>query len=86
MLLPSVRRAAAAGVQLDLYSDEPITLESVSVGVRSGLSEWPGQPVLAAVDDRAGLLATAQGERVSGHWSAAPTVVAAARLAIRALE
>lgn len=86
MLLPSVRRAASAGVQLDLYSDEPVTLDSISVGVRSGLSEWPGQPVLAAVDSRAGLLATAQGERVSGHWSAAPTVVAAARLAIRALE
>lgn len=86
MLLPSVRRAAASGVQLDLYSDEPVTLDSIPVGVRSGVSEWPGQPVLAAVDSRAGLLATAQGERVSGHWSAAPTVVAAARLAIKALE
>lgn len=85
MLLPSVRRAASSGVRLQLYSDEPISLDSSTIEVRSVNGGWPGQPVLAAIDERVGLLATAQGDRVSGHWSAASTVVAAARLAIRAL-
>jgi hypothetical protein len=85
MLLPSVRRAASSGVRLQLYSDEPIGLDSSTIEVRSVNGLWPGQPVLAAIDDRVGLLATAQGDRVSGHWSAAATMVAAARLAIQAL-
>ncbi len=42
---------------------------------------WPGMPIIAVVDDRSGLVAARQGADVRGHWSTAPSFVAAARLA-----
>ena len=85
MLIPAVRRAAAGGVKLALFSDEPAASDSVPIEVRRIQGLWPGRPVLAVVDEHAGLVAMAEGERVTGHWSAAAPMVAAARLAINAI-
>jgi hypothetical protein len=38
-------------------------------------------PIIAVVDDRSALVASRQGSDVRGHWSTAPSFVAAARLA-----
>jgi hypothetical protein len=38
------------------------------------------------VDNRSALLAAREGERVLGHWGTAPTLVAAASLAIGSLR
>jgi hypothetical protein len=38
-------------------------------------------PVIAVVDDRSAVIAARQGTEVRGHWSTAPSFVAAARLA-----
>jgi hypothetical protein len=39
-------------------------------------------PIIAIVDDTSALMAARQGHDVHGHWSAAPTFVAAARLTL----
>jgi sugar-specific transcriptional regulator TrmB len=85
MLVPSVRRAAGTGASLSLFSDEPVRVDTVTIEVHAVTEEWPGRPVLAVVDDRIGLVASAEGDKVAGHWSTAPTIVAAARLCIRSL-
>lgn len=85
MLVPSVRRAAGTGAGLSLFADEPVRVDTVTIDVHPVTEEWPGRPVLAVVDDRIGLVASAEGDKVAGHWSAAPTMVAAARLCIRSL-
>jgi hypothetical protein len=38
-------------------------------------------PIIAVIDERSGLVASRQGSEVRGHWSTAPSFVAAARLA-----
>jgi HTH-type transcriptional regulator, sugar sensing transcriptional regulator len=85
MLVPAVRRAAASGVTLSLFAEEPVPVDAAPIEARPIAEQWPGKPVLAAIDDRVGLIAMAEGDRVSGHWSSTPTVVAAARLAIKAI-
>jgi sugar-specific transcriptional regulator TrmB len=84
MLVPAVRRAATSGVTLSLFAEEAVAVDA-PIEVRPLAEDWPGRPVLAAVDDRVGLIAMADGERVTGHWSSLPTIVAAARLAIKAM-
>jgi hypothetical protein len=39
-------------------------------------------PIIAIVDDTSALIAARQGSEVHGHWSAAPSFVAAARLTL----
>jgi sugar-specific transcriptional regulator TrmB len=82
---PALRRAAASGIPLELLADGsvdpgPTTVRTVEPGTR-----WPGRPVLAVIDGRMALIATADGERLAGHWGTAPALVAAATLSIRAL-
>jgi sugar-specific transcriptional regulator TrmB len=84
MVGPALRRAAQSGVTLVLWSDEPVTGEVGSIRV-VGNSEWPGRPLIAAIDDRAGLLGSVAGDQVSGYWSGAPTLVGAARHALAGL-
>jgi sugar-specific transcriptional regulator TrmB len=84
MLGPALRRAFQSGVSLSLWSDEAVTGEIASIQVIES-SGWPGRPLLAAIDDRAGLVASGAADHVSGYWSGAPTLVAAARHAIAGL-
>lgn len=85
LLGPALRRPLAAGVALDLWSLGPVTLDFVSVRPLEGAPGWPGQPLLAIVDDRSALVAAREDGDVRGHWSTAPTFVAAARLAFERL-
>ena len=84
MLSPALRRAAQSGVTLALWSDEPVNAEVGTIEVL-GSSDWPGRPLIAAIDDRAGLVASVAADHVSGYWSGAPTLVAAARYSIAGL-
>ncbi len=85
-LIPSLRKAASSGVTLSLSAVAPIDLPFASVGVVEPSGDWPGQPFLLVVDGRSALLAARDGERVLGHWGTAPTLVAAATLAIGSLR
>jgi sugar-specific transcriptional regulator TrmB len=85
-LVPSLRKAAGAGVSLSLSATGAVDLPFAPVMVTSGGPGWPGQPLLLVVDGRSALLAARDGERVVGHWSTSSTLVAAATLAIEGLR
>ena len=85
-LIPSLRKAASGGVELSLSAPASVELPFAAVEVTETSADWPGQPFLLVVDRKSGLLATKDGERVSGHWGTAPTLVAAAGLAIERLR
>lgn len=83
---PALRRAGAAGVQMDLASDGPVSAGHGPVRVVDPAAHWPGRPVLAVVDRRAAMVGSAEGDRLVAHWGTAPAMVAAATLSIRALS
>jgi sugar-specific transcriptional regulator TrmB len=85
-LVPALRKAAGSGVSLSLSATAPVELPFAEVAVAPGTTAWPGQPFLMVVDDRTALLAAREGERVSGHWGTAPTLVAATTLSIEHLR
>lgn len=85
LLGPALRRPASAGVTLELHSVGPAQLGFAPIGTVADTATWPGTPLICVTDGRTALLATRQGTEVSGHWSTAPTFVAAAGLAIRGL-
>lgn len=85
-LVPALRKAAGSGVALSLSATGPVELPFAAVTVAAGSTEWPGQPFLLVVDGRGALLAAREGERVSGHWGSAPTLIAATALAIGRLR
>jgi sugar-specific transcriptional regulator TrmB len=84
LLAPALRRPFSAGLPLTLCSTGPVDLGFVSVEmVGGGGQDWPGMPIIAVVDDRTSLVASRQATDVRGHWSSAPSFVAAARLAFQ---
>ncbi|HJR36387.1 MAG TPA: helix-turn-helix domain-containing protein [Gemmatimonadales bacterium] len=85
-LTPSLRKAGGSGVALSLSATAPVELPFADVSVGEATTEWPGQPFLMVVDGRSALLASREGDRVLGHWGTAPTLVAAATLAIGRLR
>ena len=85
-LTPSLRKAGGSGVALSLSATAPVELPFADVSVAEATTEWPGQPFLMVVDGRSALLAARAGDRVLGHWGTAPTLVAAATLAIGRLR
>jgi sugar-specific transcriptional regulator TrmB len=85
-LTPSLRKAGGSGVALSLSATGPVELPFAEVSVAEATTEWPGQPFLLVVDGRSALLASREGDRVLGHWGTAPTLVAAATLAIGRLR
>ncbi len=82
---PSIRRAAMAGVELHLWSDGEVQSDAATVRALGAVGDWPGRPLLAAIDQRTALIGLVEGDRTGGHWSTAPALVAAARYAIGAL-
>ncbi|HEU4699081.1 MAG TPA: helix-turn-helix domain-containing protein [Gemmatimonadales bacterium] len=82
LLAPSLRRPVSAGLPVALYATAPVTLEVARVATVDGRHAWPGQPLIAVVDDRSAVLAGREGNEVTGHWSTAPAFVAGARLAL----
>ncbi len=87
-LVPSLRKAASTGVTLSLSATAPVELPFASVDVVDRPTAWPGDPFLLVVDQRSALLASRERatDKVSGHWGTAPTLVAAAALAIQSLR
>jgi sugar-specific transcriptional regulator TrmB len=82
LLAPALRRPFSGGVPLSLWSTAPVDIGFGTVGVVTRDHGWPGMPVIAIVDDSSALLAARKGTEVQGHWSTAPSLVAAARLAL----
>src|ERR687897_1499825 len=81
LLAPALRRPASAGIPLTLCATGPVELGFAPVEtVPDAALGWPGMPIIAVVDDRAAIVAGRQGSEVRGHWSTAPSFVAAARL------
>lgn len=82
LIAHALRRQASAGLPLALASTGPVELGFAPVEVvgEDGRG-WPGMPIIAVVDGQSALVASRQGNEVRGHWSAAPSFVAAARLA-----
>jgi hypothetical protein len=48
--------------------------------------DWPGDPVVMVVDDQVAVIAARVGDRMSGHFGANPTFVAAALKSLDALR
>lgn len=86
LLAPALRRTSTVDVMLTLCSPEPVDLAFAPVEEIAGDPSWPGSPLIAVVDDRSAVIAARQGDSVFGHWSTAPTFVAAARLTIERLR
>ena len=73
----------AAGIPVTLCSTGPVDLGFAEVEVvPDGRMGWPGMPIIAVVDGHSAVVAARQGSDVRGHWSTAPSFVAAARLAL----
>jgi sugar-specific transcriptional regulator TrmB len=85
-LVPALRKAASGGVMLSLSSTAPVDIPFSELMVTAEVNGWPGQPFILVVDHKSALVAARQGDRVTGHWGTAPTLVAAARLAIERLR
>lgn len=85
-LVPSLRKAAGSGVALSLSATGPVDLPFASVLTAGDVGGWPGQPFLLVVDGRNAMLTSRDGERVTGHWGTAPTLVAATTLTIARLR
>ena len=82
LLAPALRRPVSAGLPVSLWSTGLVDLGFASVELVSGDHGWPGDPIIAVVDDRSAILGFRQGNEVRGHWSTAPAFAAAARLAL----
>jgi hypothetical protein len=72
-------------VTLELYSVGPAQLGFAPITAIAETGAWPGTPLICVTDERTALIAARHGADVSGHWSTAPTFVAAARLAVEGL-
>ena len=87
LLAPALRRPFAAGVPLQLWAGGPVELGFARVEqIPIEAALWPGMPIMLVVDDRSAILASRNGAEVRGHWSTAPTFVAAARLALERIR
>jgi hypothetical protein len=86
LLAPALRRPVSSGLPVELYSTSPVDLGFNPVEVISESRSWPGMPIISVVDDRSAILGSRQGNEVRGHWSTAPALVAAARLALQRLR
>jgi sugar-specific transcriptional regulator TrmB len=77
LLAPSLRRAVSAGLATRLFSTGEVQLDFVAVQTVDS-SNWPGEPLLAVIDNRNAVIGARNGPEVRGHWSVSPPFVAAA--------
>lgn len=84
-LAPHLRRADAAGVALRIASTGAAPLGTILVDQLPAI-DWPGEPVLLVVDDRAALIGARDGDRFSGHFGSGAAFLAAASRAMHALR
>lgn len=86
LLAPALRRARTAGVALDLAAPGAVELSFSEVAQIPAAQEWPGTPVVAVIDGSSAIVAGREGDQIAGHWSTAPTFIAAARLVVAQLK
>jgi sugar-specific transcriptional regulator TrmB len=86
LLAPALRRPVSSGLPVELYSTSQVDLGFHPVEVIPESDSWPGMPIISVVDNRSAILGSRQGSEVRGHWSTAPALVAAARLALQRLR
>jgi sugar-specific transcriptional regulator TrmB len=86
LLAPALRRPVSSGLPVELYSTSPVDIGFHPVEVIPEDPSWPGMPIISVVDDRSAIVGSRQGSEVRGHWSTAPALVAAARLALERLR
>lgn len=79
-LTPALRRAVSAGLETELLAESSVQLGFTQVDAVAGEGDWPGLPLVAILDGASAVLAAREGNTVHGHWSSAPTFVAAARI------
>lgn len=84
-LAPHLRRAASVGVTLEIASTATVPLGTLPMTVIP-TPQWPGEPVLLVVDNRAALLGAREGDRFTGHWGSGAAFVAAVRTSLAALR
>lgn len=84
-LAPHLRRAQSAGADVEVLTTAEVPLGGLSV-TRIVPSDWPGEPVLLVVDDRAAVIGARHGDRFNGHFGSGPAFVAAARRAMQAIR
>jgi HTH-type transcriptional regulator, sugar sensing transcriptional regulator len=77
-LAPALRRAVAGGVDAMLCAPMPVTLPFARVDSIPAGWTWPGTPLIAVTDGTGAVIASREGPEVRGHWSSAPSFVAAA--------
>lgn len=78
ILAPTLRRAVAANLATALYSTGQVQLGFADVRLVEAPG-WPGEPLVAVIDGRAAVIGSRNGREVRGHWSTAPSFVAAAQ-------
>ena len=76
----------STGLPVELYSTAPVDIGFHPIEVVPVADDWPGMPILSVVDDQSTIMGSRQGNEVRGHWSTAPALVAAARLALDRLR
>lgn len=86
VLGPVLRRATGALPDTILLSSAPVVLDYTLVSVINVDGAWPGDPILAVVDDRVAVVARRVGELFEGQWGTAPAFIAAAALAFERLR
>jgi len=79
-LAPVLRRAAGAVPDTVLLATAPVTVDFATV-TRIALDRWPGEPVLAVVDDRVAVLGRREGGHFEAQWSVSPAFVAGTAMA-----
>jgi hypothetical protein len=70
---------------LDVSSTADVPLGGIPVTVIA-TPDWPGEPVVLVVDQRAALIGARQEGRFSGHFGSGEAFVAAARVTLDALR
>jgi sugar-specific transcriptional regulator TrmB len=80
LLAPALRRPVSAGVAVSYWSTGHVSLDFADVQVVAGDADWPGMPIIMAVDDRSAILGSRTGDSVHGLWSTAPSFIAGAHL------
>jgi sugar-specific transcriptional regulator TrmB len=85
-LSPVLRRAVGAVADTILVATGPVGVELGTITILADGHGWPGDPVLAVLDDRAAVLAHRVGNTFLGHWSTAPAFIAGTGLAFERIR
>ena len=81
-LVPALRKAAGASLELTLASTGQVSLPFAEVRHLGEPSQWPGDPILAVIDGQQAVVAGRTGDQVSGHWTSSPALVRLAELGL----